>query len=95
MISTTTRQAAESAGCMEACGSELPPSAVIQLTEFGADIELSDGRRAYLWQFAIKEPIESAAARWAEKRGATLITMHTRPPNGDSSPPNTAAQRQI
>jgi len=50
-------------------------SGVIRLTNYGADISLSDGRHTSFWQYAISLPAEQAAMGWALKHGASIVTV--------------------
>ncbi len=49
--------------------------AVVQVTQYGADIELSDGQTCSIWQFALSEPATEAAIRWARDKGAVTIKI--------------------
>jgi len=49
--------------------------AVVQVTHYGAHIELSDGQACSMWQFALSEPATEAAIRWARDKGAVTIKI--------------------
>ena len=57
-------------------------TAVIRETGYGADIELSNGDKVSLWEFAITEPIMDSAERWARSKGASLVRIE----RADSAP---------
>ena len=49
--------------------------AIVQVTHYGADIELADGQVCSMWQFALSEPATEAAIRWARSKGAVTIKI--------------------
>ena len=50
-------------------------SAIVRRKDYGADIELSDGRRCSLWEYAVSGPVIEAAVRWAKRNGAVHVTV--------------------
>lgn len=49
--------------------------AFVERKDYGADIELSDGRRCSLWEYAVSDPVIEAAVRWAKRNGAVHVTV--------------------
>lgn len=47
----------------------------VERKDYGADIELSDGRQCSLWEYAVSGPVMDAAVAWAERHGATHVTI--------------------
>ncbi len=50
-------------------------SAIVHRRDYGADIELSDGRHCSLWEYAVSGPVIEAAVRWAKRNGAVHVTV--------------------
>ena len=49
--------------------------AFVERKEYGADIELSDGRRCSLWEYAVPGSVMDAAVNWAKRNGAAHVTV--------------------
>ncbi len=49
--------------------------AFVERKDYGADIELSDGRRCSLWEYAVAGPVMDAAVNWAKRNGAVHVTV--------------------
>ena len=49
--------------------------AFVERKEYGADIELSDGRRCSMWEYAVPGPVMDAAVDWAKRNGAVHVIV--------------------
>ena len=49
--------------------------AFVSPKDYGADVELSDGRTCSLWAYAVPGDVVEAAVNWAQKNGAALVTV--------------------
>ena len=49
--------------------------AFVERKDYGVDIELSDGRRCSLWEYAVSGSVIDAAVHWAERNGAVHVTV--------------------
>ena len=49
----------------------------VERKDYGADIELSDGRRCSLWEYAISGSVMDAAVNWAKRKGAVHVTVRS------------------
>ena len=49
--------------------------AFVKRKDYGADIELSDGRRVSLWKYAVPGSVMEAAVSWAKRNGAVHVTV--------------------
>ncbi len=49
--------------------------AVVERTDYGASVELSDGRRSAFWAFAVQGPVLDAAVTWARAEGAVAVEV--------------------
>ena len=52
--------------------------AFVERKDYGADIELSNGRRCSLWEYAVAGPVIDAAVSWAKRHGAVHVTVRQR-----------------
>jgi len=51
--------------------------AFVEPKDYGADIELSDGRSCTLWEYAVSGPVIEAAVNWAKRNGAVHVTVRS------------------
>ena len=49
--------------------------AVVERKDYGADIELTNGRSCSLWEYAIPGCVIEAAVAWARRNGAVHVTV--------------------
>ncbi len=49
--------------------------ALVQRRNYGADIQLSDGRTGSLWEYAVSGCVMEAAVSWAKRNGAAHVTV--------------------
>lgn len=49
--------------------------ALVERKDYGADVELSNGRRCSLWKYAVPGPVIKAAVNWAKRNGAVHVTV--------------------
>ena len=49
--------------------------AVVEKTDYGASVELSDGRGSAFWAYAVSGPVLDAAVIWARTKGAVVVEV--------------------
>ncbi len=49
--------------------------AVVEKTDYGASVELSDGRGSAFWAYAVSGPVLDAAITWARIEGAVVVEV--------------------
>ncbi len=49
--------------------------AVVEQTNYGASVELSDGRGSAFWAYAVSGPVLDAAVNWARVEGAVAVKV--------------------
>lgn len=48
----------------------------VERKNYGADIELSDGRTGSLWRYAVSGCVMEAAVSWAKRHGAADVAVN-------------------
>ena len=49
--------------------------AVVEKTDYGASVALSDGRGSAFWAYAVSGPVLDAAVIWARTHGAVVVEV--------------------
>jgi len=51
--------------------------AVVERTDYGASVELSDGRGSAFWAYAVAGSVLDAAVAWARSEGAVSVEVYS------------------